>query len=386
MSVGVNEGRSGATAQEQEPSGPFHPDRSTFAHAGRPEMGAGGLQGSVPKSARNAPLLVSQSERVATLPAERILHGLRGTNVTVAYQGLDLVYAWIANPPAGFETISGKRDEDVLAPSAAAVLTPAKLRCIDTGEGMHLTIEIPGETVRWFDVWLEPDFAHDLADEPEGRGQIEGVIIVAIDVTERVAREDRLRVLLREVSHRTRNLLAIVQSIASQTVRAASAPTRFLERFNERLQSLAHTLDLVTLREWEGATLHQLVSRQAGPFRPHDGVFELGGPDPMLTPNAALHLGLAVQELASNALNHGAWSGNRGRVRARTSMDPDGLVFEWSEGDPSGKGAVPQPSGTFGSRTLMSIVPAAVNGEASMIAQPEGFAYRLRVPATNLDG
>ena len=370
-------GQKGKTAMPVH--GPFQVDRSNFAHAGRPD----GLSASTTrKPAHSGPVLMRRSKDVPAISAERILSGLRGTNVTVAYQDADLVYAWIANPPAGFEAIAGKRDAEILPARPAAMLTEAKRVCLETGQGAHLIVDIDDDTQRWFDVWLEAD----LVDRRDADPRIAGVIVVATDVTERVVREERLRVLLREVSHRARNLLAIVQSIASQTVRAASEPRRFLERFNERLQSLAHTLDLVTLREWEGATLHQLVSRQTKPFLPDGGSIEIGGVDPVLTPSAALHLGLALQELASNAVSHGAWRDRRGHVSARTSRQPDtrDLLFEWSEkGD--GRGA-PSPSGSFGSRTLMSVVPTALGGEASMVSQGEGFSYRLRIPPANFDG
>ena len=255
----------------------------------------------------------------------------------------------------------------------------AKLRALETGEGQHDLVELT-EVARdhWFDLWIEP--------QRDPGGTVTGLLCFAVNVSQRVQREERLRVLLREVSHRSRNLLAIVQSIASQTVRTASAPSRFLERFNERLQSLAHTLDLVTVSEWEGATLHQLVSRQVGAFVSGTGVIEIAGPDPILTPNAALHLGLAVQELASNAASHGIWSRRDGMVYARTRLEGGDLMFEWTEAgldtaddsDMSGR-----TDGSFGSRTLLAIVPAAVGGTASMQREGSQFIYRLTVPSGN---
>ena len=355
-----------------------HPHEGAFAQAGRPDSKA---DHDEPKKVERAPLLVSRDGDAAGLSGERILRGLRGTNVWIGYQDRDLVYLWIANPPPGFEAMVGQKDRAFLPAGVEQRLGEAKRRCLDTGEGRHLTLDIGFERPAWYDIWLEPDFGATPGGKPEG------VITVATEVTEHVEREDRLRVLLREVSHRSRNLLSIVQSIAAQTVRASSAAHGasggFLSRFNERLQSLAHTLDLVTLREWEGATLHQLVSRQARPFRPREGSIAIGGPDPVLTPNAALHLGLAVQELASNAVRHGAWGPAGGEVEARTRMDGETLLFEWSETGARDGEEVLEPGASFGSRTLMAIVPTALGGEASMVARDGGFTYRLTLPAAN---
>lgn len=317
-------------------------------------------------------------EASADIGLDRLLKGLGGTHICVFYQDVELIYRWIENPPAGFDAdVVGLTDHDLPATETGHEMIEAKRRCLETGErGQTAVCLLLGGHKRWFDLWVEPD--------RDANEAIVGLLGFAIEVTERVEREERLRVLLREVSHRSRNLLAIVQSIAAQTVRTAAAPSRFLERFNERLQSLAHTLDIVTVRDWDGATVHQLVSRQAGPFVPATGVIEMAGPDPILTPNAALHLGLAVQELGSNAAHHGAWSAGDGMVYARTRYEDDDLVFEWTEAGAEGAEPVQlDKRGSFGSRTLTAIVPAAVNGQASMRREGVDFVYRLKMPPAN---
>ena len=337
------------------------------------------------------------------------LQGLAATDITAFYCDRDTRYVWVENPAPGFETIrAGALDADILPPDVAERLERMKRRVLESGAGEYalLEIDVPDRPSRWFDIWIEPDGA------PEPKG----LLGFAVEVTQRVEREERLRILLREVSHRSRNLLAIVQSIASQTVQGGANPQRFIERFNERLQSLAHTLDIVTLRDWDGATLHQLVSRQAGPFVSSTGVIEVSGIDPVLTPNAALHLGLAVQELASNASSHGVWSLPEGMVLVKTAYrEPDdpasGLVFEWREAaepdrqraanddrDPDtaqtltgpfrveqGRTGGGRSSGTFGSRTLMRIVPASVGGEARVHREQDQFVYELTLPASNFE-
>src|SRR5690606_25248493 len=103
-------------------------------------------------------------------------------------------------------------------------------------------------------------------------------------------REQRLRALLRELNHRTKNLLAIVQSIAAQTARGTQSLPEFLARFNGRVHSLARSQDLVVDTSWTGARLHDLIRAQAGKYveQPSEHL-RITGDDPMLNPNETVH-------------------------------------------------------------------------------------------------
>src|SRR5690606_26338767 len=117
----------------------------------------------------------------------------------------------------------------------------------------------PGEREdQWFDLWIDADTTPD--------GTPSGIITTIVETTDQKRREQTLRVLLREVSHRSRNLLAIIQSIATQTGRYSSTVDGFLARFRGRLQSLASSQDLVTSSNWRGADLGDLVHGQAARF------------------------------------------------------------------------------------------------------------------------
>src|SRR5690606_21112573 len=110
-------------------------------------------------------------------------------------------------------------------------------------------------------------------------GIIQGVVTTIVEITERKHREQTLRTLLREVSHRSKNLLAIIQSIATQTGRYSSGIDSFLDRFRGRLQSLASSQDLVTSSNWRGAMLHELVDGQVSRFLGEaDTAVRLDGP------------------------------------------------------------------------------------------------------------
>ena len=113
--------------------------------------------------------------------------------------------------------------------------------------------------------------------------------------------------LMREVSHRSKNLLAIVLSIAAQTASHAGNIDDFLTKFRGRIQALAWTQDLVTESNWQGTSFQRLVLAQLAQGRgePPQGI-ALDGDNPTLGPNAALHVGLAMHELVTNAAAHGA--------------------------------------------------------------------------------
>lgn len=106
--------------------------------------------------------------------------------------------------------------------------------------------------------------------------------------------------MLREVSHRSKNLLAIIQSIATQTGRYSGTIEGFLVRFRGRLQSMASSQDLVTSSNWRGANLHELVMGQVARYSADPSrAIRFAGTQPFLNPNAALHVGLALHNLPS---------------------------------------------------------------------------------------
>ena len=192
------------------------------------------------------------------------------------------------------------------------------------------------------------------------------MITTAIDVTDRKRREQTLRALLREVSHRSKNLLAIIQSIATQTGRYSDSIDSFLSRFRGRLQSLSSSQDLVTSSNWRGADLRELVTGQVGRYVA-DPVrhIRIEGANPYLNPNAALHIGLALHELAVNSVSYGALSKPDGFVTIRAEID-DGpaLNLTWREAISQRKATAAEKR--FGSVALERVVPASLNGSATL--------------------
>ncbi len=184
------------------------------------------------------------------------------------------------------------------------------------------------------------------------------------DVTQTKALMARQRLLLDELSHRVRNTLTIVQSIAHQTVRNTSSADEFVKAFDGRLLALAAAHKLLVESQWEGAQIGRLTEGQLSHFRDHDrGRITLSGGPVRLPPAVAMPFGLVLHELASNATKYGALSNETGRVALSWHLDdatrngPRRLTVIWQE---SGGPPVPHDlrSG-FGSTLIERGIPGA---------------------------
>jgi len=167
-------------------------------------------------------------------------------------------------------------------------------------------------------------------------GKAHRLINVATDITERKAAEAHQRFLLQELSHRSKNLLSIVQAIADQTLRHCTDLKEFQNRFDGRLRGLAASNTLLASGNWRGSSLRALVELQLAPFVDlRSPQIEIGGPNVDLTAEAAQAIGLALHELATNAVKHGALSVARGMLSVSWQVDqvrnPRALELDWRE-------------------------------------------------------
>ena len=312
------------------------------------------------------------------------MRALRNTGIIVIYQTPDLRVRWAQNVPAnwGSDTdIIGKTDGEFVPGLGTERLVSLKHAVLASGGQETLefrdSVDAGG---RWYDMWID-------ADRDES-GTITGLVTTIVEVTERKQREQTLRTLLREVSHRSKNLLAIIQSIATQTGRYSSTVDVFLDRFRGRLQSLASSQDLVTSSNWRGAMLRELVDGQMARFRDNaDGSVIFSGDDVYLNPNAALHIGLALHELVVNSMSHGALANPHGRATLTSAITQledatPTLVLTWSE--PTDAREL-QGAKRFGSVALERVVPHSLDGKAAFRFGDDHLDYRLEVPAGNFE-
>ena len=311
---------------------------------------------------------------------QRFETALRASGVTVFTQDRDLVYTWISKDTLDRRASEfvGLTEQDVAPPGPREALLALKRGVIASGRAdrAELEMEVRGER-RWFDVTVEP-----LTD---AAGEVMGVIGGAVDITDAKRREEHVRLLMHEVTHRSKNLLAVIQAIGRQTATHSASTADFVERFEARLRSMAHSHDLLVTENWQGATMRDVVVSQLGHYADMFGRQILLEGEPMrVSPEAAQHIGMALHELATNAAKYGALSVPDGRVRigwetVRNAAGRQIRVLTWTE---NGGPEVSTPARRgFGRVVLERIAPRALHGTAVLTYGPAGVNWRLEFPA-----
>ncbi len=213
-------------------------------------------------------------------------------------------------------------------------------------------------------------------------GHIEGAFAVASDITERKRAEERERMLMREVNHRAKNMLAVVQSIAQLT--AAESPQDFVERFAKRIRALSDSQDVLVKCSWHNIPLDALIRSQLSHFAHLIGErIQLSGPPIEVRAAAAQAIGMAMHELATNAAKYGSLSNAAGLVLISWRIVAGGgeprFELSWREtGGPPVE--VPVRRG-FGSKVTTSLVKMSVGGEVETRYEPGGLFWELSCPA-----
>jgi two-component sensor histidine kinase len=200
-------------------------------------------------------------------------------------------------------------------------------------------------------------------------------VAIVIDITGRKAAEDRQRLLLRELQHRTRNVFAVVQSVAAMTLSRDKAIDVARADLASRLQALANAY-AIGGEAPGGASLDGIIGHGLKGFSSR---IQASGCDVRLNPTAAQHFALVVHELATNAVKHGALSTAQGQVRIEGAVEPDNdlFIFRWQE---SGGPPVQTPDRKgFGTRLLLDSMQGANRG-VTLQYPPEGLRYELRLP------
>jgi two-component sensor histidine kinase len=193
---------------------------------------------------------------------------------------------------------------------------------------------------------------------------------------------------MRELTHRSKNLLAVIQAMARQSKVGSSTVDEFEARFSARLQALAASHDLLVKRDWHGVAVDDLVKSQLGHYLDeHTSQIVVDGPPIVVSPEAAQNIGLAIHELSTNAAKYGALSIPNGRILVRWELAAlsDGgmpLRVTWTE---SGGPPVEAPARTgFGRAVIEQIAPRALQGEARLEFTPQGVHWTLEIPSMNI--
>jgi two-component sensor histidine kinase len=194
-------------------------------------------------------------------------------------------------------------------------------------------------------------------------------------------RQEHAAFLMGELAHRAKNQLAVVRGMALQTARQSKNVDEFTEGFNQRLQGLAESQDLMVQQNWQGAWLSDLVRAHLKLFGATSRA-NVSGPALFLDATAVQNIGFALHELATNASKHGALHTPDGRVSATWHRIDDRIHLEWKEtggpetNEPDRKG--------FGSLVLTQLVPQSLQGNATLEFTPQGCRWALDFPASHV--
>jgi PAS domain S-box-containing protein len=307
---------------------------------------------------------------------------LRGSHVVVYTQDRDLRYTSINHAIMGrsITDILGRTDKEIWSGDIGAELTRIKREALVGAQPKRTEIAFDDDRgLRWHDLHIEP-----LRND---EGEIVGLTCASVDVTDRKEGEAHLRLLLRELTHRSKNLLAVIQAMARQTARHAGSTDAFLSQFSARLQALAASHDLLVRESWYGASLDELIRSQLAVYLDRDDApVSMAGPDVALRPEAAQNLGLALHELTVNAAKFGALSVPEGRVmivwkRIGSGGPEDTIEFDWQES--LGPAVKVRRKQGFGSMVIERNLARSLDAQVELTFAPGGLRCHVLIPATH---
>lgn len=259
---------------------------------------------------------------------------------------------------------SANRDALHLAIARAAAGEERRLDVL-TSENEH------GQSV--YDVSVRPVAAVN--------GEISHLVVSAFDVTERVEAAETERLLMRELDHRMKNTLQVVQGVVRRTAHGHDTVDSFETALLGRITTMARAHDLLARERWLGADLRTIVLQELQPFEQGHSI-TVNGPPIRINPKGALAFALAMHELGTNAIKYGALSVVEGRLDISWSLEEeDGerhLVFVWRERN-GPKVRIPERRG-FGSLLLERSITYDLDGHTNLEFAPEGVVCLIRIP------
>ena len=238
----------------------------------------------------------------------------------------------------------------------------------------------PDATIAWVSIRKQLDF-----QEVDGNLRIVNAVMVMRDITPRKSNEQKVRLLLAEVSHRSKNLLSVVQSVARQTGKSGE-PQTIIPRLLQRIAGLAASQDLLVSGNWQGVEIGELAKAQLSGFVDALGArVKLSGERFELAPSNAQAIGMAFHELATNAAKYGALSTARGRLEIAWEIDraKNTFMLSWVERD-GPPIAAPTRAG-FGQRVIIEMVESSLGGKVQLNYPAPGLVWQVNAPLDKLN-
>ena len=215
-------------------------------------------------------------------------------------------------------------------------------------------------------------------------GHIEGAVCTFVDATGHQQSQARQQLMNREMAHRMKNTLAMVQAIVGQTLRRVRNPQEAVQSINQRLAALGHAHTALTRTRWGNASIMEVIEGATAAHRSEAARIQANGPKMDLGAKAVLVITLALHELCTNAAKYGALSNDTGTVSIDWSVTGGAANarFHLSWKERGGPPVSPPQQRGFGSRLIADSIGADLKGEAELSFEPDGVTWTLDAPLT----
>jgi len=230
------------------------------------------------------------------------------------------------------------------------------------------------------------DFSLSLAPiRDERTGDTVAISAIYRDVTPLTRAAEHIEFLLREVNHRSKNMLAVVQAVARQTARFAESPEAFTDGFMARLAAIGASHDMLVSRDWRGVQIAELTRIQCCELiESEESRISVSGDLIEINPRAAECYGLALHELATNAVKYGALSTPEGWVELEFTVDEAARTYRFTWREQGGPPVSAPERNGFGVCVLTRTAPQSIEGESSLDFSPDGLTYSLSAPLAQI--
>lgn len=243
------------------------------------------------------------------------------------------------------------------------------------GEDARFDLMLTGDDdeQRVFDLWIRP-FGNP--GEPPAN-----LVASAVDITARYESEQTQRLLMRELDHRMKNTLQVIQAVIRRTARAQQSVSVFERSLLGRVGAMSRAHDLLAEEHWLGAEMNAVVTQEVTSFDA-GGAITARGPRLRLNPRAALSIALVIHELGTNASKYGALSAPEGKIAVTWQAERSGseptIVLRWEEA--GGPKVSPPNSKGFGSMLIESSISYELEGQAHLDYRTDGLVCVISIP------
>jgi two-component sensor histidine kinase len=314
-----------------------------------------------------------------------------GINET-SYNGIDYRTVTEFSMATGWRIVAWAKSSDVDAPvfwsflwlSAGAVLFAA---FAVAGSTLIARVLAQGVTMLARDARLLGE-GRPIAAREHMITEVETVSQAIADAAQaRAKAENEIRFLMREVAHRSKNQLTVIQSMLNQSVTSAESRQDFAETFRKRIAGLARSTDLMIANASQGVDFGELAHNQLQPFVPDEPKrVRISGPPVRLDAQVSQTLGMALHELATNATKYGALANGSGTVDLGWTLEGDNAIFIWRERGADLAGLSTEPRKGFGTMVLERMLAMALGATLKRSMHADGIEWHVTIPRARLQG